>query len=362
MHGFNAFCKYEKKYKNDLLVNNHYKNTNIISDLYSKIFEQEIGIIKNMTTKDVEAENKKENIKKETLWEKISSFFLKLYIKYYLHVSLDTEIEIKENNQPFYLPDSVYNQVYQIYPHQKSTLGPILFKPNQSGNITGTLFLKNNLTILYPLTLKGIGGGGQPSFFPNYQKDQLANSHIFNKTNYIIEIDEHVYNTELKEKEKITRTITVKNTGNLLMNVKNISIDGYGCETDDMRVLQCDEFILNPEESLDIDIEIQPNINNYITNKNIYFNTEYQTFHLNVIVIIAKDVYIKNNMIKNQVITATLILGFFVFFFLLVKTIVFSLFSDSIDFLFLSFSLGVGLFSFSMFILLISFLLLSSSF
>ena len=126
----------------------------------------------------------------------------------------------------------------------------------------------------------------------------------------------------MEEKEKITRTITVKNTGNLLMNVKNISIDEYGCETDDMRVLQCDKFILYPGESLDIDIEIKPNINNYITNKNIYFNTDYQTFHLNVIVYIEKNNYIKNNMIKNNVISVTLVLSFLVVFFLLVKTII----------------------------------------
>ena len=321
VHGYNAFCKYEKKFKNELIVNNNYKNMNVISDLYSKGFEQEIEIIKNMTTKDAKSENKKESIKKETFWDKISAFFLKLYIKYYLHVSLNNEIEIKENDQPFYLPSTVFNQVYQIYPHQKSTLGPILFRPNQSGNITGTLFLKNNLTILYPLTLYGVGGSGEPSFFSNYEKNQLSNSHIFNKTNYIIEVDEHAYNTELKKKEKITRTITVKNTGNLLMNVKNISIDGFGCQTDDMKILQCDEFILYPEESLDIDIEIKPNINNYITNKNVYFNTDYQTFNLNVIIFIAKDIYIKHNMIKNHVITMTLIFTVFIIFFLIIKTI-----------------------------------------
>ena len=321
LHGYNTFCKYEQKFKNELIVNNNYKNINTISELYSKDFEKEILTVKNMTTKDKNSENKKEKIKEETLWEKICGLFLKLYIKYYLHVSLNTEIEIKENNQTFYLPNSVFNQVYQISPHQKSTLGPIHFRPNQLGNITGTLFLKNNLTILYPVKLIGEGGGGVPSFFSNYEKNQLMNSHIINKTNYIIEVDEITYSTELKEKQKITRTITVKNTGNLLMNVKNISIDGYGCETDEMKILQCDEFVLYPEESLDIDIEIKPNINNYLTNKNVYFNTDYQTFNLNVIIFIAKDIYIKNNMIKNHVISMTLLLTIFIFFFIIIKTI-----------------------------------------
>ena len=318
---YKVFCRYEKKFKNELIINGNHKNMNVMADLYSKDFEQEIDRIKNMTKKDANSENEKESSKKVTLWEKISGFFLNIYIKYYLHLSLNTEIEIIENDQPFYLPNSVYNEVYQIPPHQKSTLGPILFKPNQSGNITGTLFLKNNLTILYPLTLHGEGGGGKPSFLSNHQKNQITNSHIFNKTNFIIEVDEYAYNTELKEKEKMTRTITVKNIGNLLMNVKNISIDGFGCETDDMKVLQCDEFILHPEDSIDIDIEIKPNINNYITNKNLYFNTEYQTFNLNVIIFIAKDIYIKNNMIKKHVITVTLISFAFIILFLIIKTV-----------------------------------------
>ena len=321
VHGYKAFCKYEKKFKNELIVNNNYKNVNAISELHSKNFEKEIEEVKNLTTKDIKSEDKKEYVKEETLWEKICEFFLNLYIKYYLRVSINTEVEIKETNQPFYLSNSVYNQIYQISPHEKSTLGPILFRPNQSGNITGTLFLKNNLTILYPVKLIGVGGGGEASFFSNYEKNQLSNSHIINKTNYIIEVDELAYNTELKQKEKITRTITVKNTGNLLMNVKNISIDGFGCETDEMKILQCDEFILYPEESLDIDIEIKPNINNYITNKNVYFNTDYQSFALNVIIFIAKEIYIKNNMIRNHVISMTLILTMFIIFFLIIKTI-----------------------------------------
>ena len=91
---------------------------------------------------------------------------------------------------------------------------------------------------------------------------------IFNKTNYIIEIDEQTFNSELNIKGKITKTITLKNIGNLEMNVKNITIDGYKCETNDLKVLQCEEFTLAPNENLDIDIEIKPNLNNYINKAN----------------------------------------------------------------------------------------------
>ena len=315
--GYEVFCKYKKRNKNELIIN--YSKLEVVSSLFSEQFESEIEIVKNLTTKDINIESKNKEIKKQSFLEKIYSFFLNLYIKYYLHVSINTEIKKPEGEQNFFLPDQVYNQIFWIPPHKKGKLGPISFKPNRSGNISEIIILKNNLTFLHPLRLLGVGGGAEPSFFPNYIKNPLANSHIFNKTNYIIEIDEQTFNSELNIKGKITKTITLKNIGNLEMNVKNITIDGYKCETNDLKVLQCEEFTLAPNENLDIDIEIKPNLNNYITNKNIYFNTDYQVFNLNVIIIIAKDIYIKNNIIKNNIIPIIFVLIIFIILFFIGK-------------------------------------------
>ena len=316
-HGYELFCKYEKKNKNELIVN--FSNMEVVSDLFSDKFEQEIDIVKNITFNDYNKEEKSKTNKNKTIWEKINSFLVNLYIKYYLQVSINTEVKNKEQKQNFFLNISNINNMYLIPPHKRINIGPIFFQPNKLGNITSTLFLKNNLTILYPLKLIGLGGGAEPTFFPKHQKNSITNSHVFNKTNYIIEIDENTFNSELKKKGKITKTITIKNTGNLVMNVKNISIDGYKCETDDMKILQCDEFNLNPNENLDLDIEIKPNFNNYITNKNVYFKTEYQVFSLNVIIIIDKDIYIKNNMFKNKIIPLIFILIILMLVFLIFK-------------------------------------------
>ena len=317
--GYEVFCKYKKSNKNELIID--YSKLEVVSSLFSEEFEKEIQIVKNITTKDYLSELKSKEIKKETLWEKIYSFFLNLYIKYYLHVSINPEVKEPEGEQNFYLSDSVYNKVFTIPPHQKGRLGPISFKPNKSGNISETIFLKNNLTFIQSLKLLGTGGGAEPSFIPNYVKNPLANSHIFNKTNYMIEIDEITFNQEIKPKGKIIKTITLKNIGNLAMNVKRITIDGYECQNEDLKILQCEEFILSPNENLDIDIEIKPNMNNYITNKNIYFHTDYQVFNLNVIIYIAKDVYIKNNLFKNKILPFIILLIFTMIFYFIVKGI-----------------------------------------
>ena len=305
-HGYEAFCKYKKRDKNEIIIN--YSKLDVVSNLFSDEFEKEIEIVKNLTNKNYLDEEKPHDKKKESLWEKIQSFFVNLYIKYYLHVSINTEIKKPEPEQNFYISNDLINQIFIVQPHKKGNLGPIIFKPNRTGNITEIMLLKNNLTFIHPLRLLGVGGGAEPSFYPNRQKNSIDNSQIFNKTNYIIEIDEYTFNTELKSKGKVTKTITIKNTGNLDMNVKNITIDGNKCETDDIKILQCEEFTLSPNENLDIDMEIKPNIKNYITNKNIYFNTDYQAFNLNVIIIISKDVYIQNNLVKNKIIPFIIIL------------------------------------------------------
>ena len=305
-HGHEVFCKYKKRDKNEMIIN--YSKTEVVSNLFSPDFEKEIEIIRNLTDKNYLEEEKTMEVKKENLWEKVYSFFVNLYIKYYLHVSINTEIKKPEVKQNFYISSELVNQMFIVQPKKKGKLGPIIFKPNKWGNISETLLLKNNLTFIHSVKLLGVGGGAEPSFFPNHQKNSIDNSQIFNKTNYIIEIDEHTFNTELKSKGKITKTITIKNTGNIAMNVKNITIDGYKCDTDDFKILQCEEFTLSPDENLDIDMEIKPNINNYITNKNIYFNTDFQVFNLNVIIIISKDIYIQNNLVKNKIIPFIILL------------------------------------------------------
>ena len=319
MRGFEVFCKYKKRNKNELIIN--YSKLEVVSSLFSEEFENEIEIVKNLSTRDYNQELKNIEIKKQSFWKKIYSYFLNLYIKYYLHVSINPEIKKQEEGQNFYLSDQVYNKIFTIQPHQKGKLGPVTFKPYKSGNVSETIFLKNNLTFLHPIRLLGIGGGAEPSFIPNYNKNPLANSHVFNNTNFLIEIDEQAFNSELKPKGKITKTITIKNIGNLEMKVKNITIDGNQCETNDLKVLQCEEFTLSPNEKIDIDIEIKPNINNYITNKNIYFITDYQEFNLNVIVYIAKEVYIKNNILMNKIIPIIILLILVIFLFFIGKII-----------------------------------------
>ena len=270
----------------------HYENKNLHSNLLSQELNKEIEIIKNMTTNKIKNNNSRN--KYINIWR----LFLKLILKIFNYFIFKKEEDyqnnqLKENKnmQSFYLHENISKNIYHIEPHQKFTIGPIIFNPNNTGKVSNVLLLKNNLTILYPIKLRGEGGSGQLTF-RNYYKDMKnKKTDIFNNTNFIIEINRDIYVNKMKYQNNLTRIITISNSGNLPLIIKNITIDNNACQTDDLKVMQCKEFLLDIGESMNIDFEITTNFQNYITNRVVKFHTDYQSFEINVIIIISKDLY-----------------------------------------------------------------------
>ena len=307
------FCRYDKKSQNEIIINKSEKNNYLMSHIYSQNFNNEIELVKNMTLREMN-EKKEEYtfVDKRNFYQKLISFLIKAYFKYIVQLSMYSELNIEKSSQSFFINSSISEKVYEIQPHSNFSIGPIIFKPNETGQISSTLFIKNNLSILYPIKLKGSGGSGHPLFINYYRGAKVKKTNIYNLTNFVIEIDEVVYKTELNNSEYLTRSISLSNSGKLPMKILNISIDNKGCETNFMKIKRCGQFKLNPRDFVEFDITIKPNYGNYITNRFIYFKTEYFTFHLNVIVIISDSLYQEKNFlwIKCKIFVVLLIIIF----------------------------------------------------
>ena len=208
-------------------------------------------------------------------------------------------LQIQETKQSFFLQENISQNIYRIQPHQNFTIGPIIFKPYIKGKITNTLFLKNNLSILYPIKLKGEGGSGQITFLNYLGVIKDKKSEGFNNTNYIVEINREIYENKMKYNNNLTRTIIINNSGNLPLIIKSITVDGNECQTDDLKIIQCREFLIDVGESMEIDFEITTNFNNVITNRVVSFQSDFQGFELNVIIIISKDLIEQNKHISK---------------------------------------------------------------
>ena len=267
-----------------------------MSHIFSKIFDDEIPSVKNMTEKNIEEDNHYKFVEKKSFYNSIIKFLFNFYLKYFMNISLYSNINIIEHTQSYFIPNNIQEKVFQVPPHNKFSIGPIIFKPNKTGKIQSTLFLKNNLTILYPVKLTGEGGGGNIKFINYYIGMSKKKCYLKDEKNFIIEIDENIYEKEIKGTNKLNRIIIIMNVGNLPITIKNMTIDNSNeGKVNDMRILQCKEFILNPKEMTNIDIEIIPNFRNQLSNRIIYFNSEYQTFYLNVITSISQEIYEMKN-------------------------------------------------------------------
>ena len=285
-------CKYKTKFIYEILLRSTIGNKFYMSKLFSKNFTNNIPIIVEMTDKKMNIENKnifssKKNIFKY-LFNKINSIFIKSKIKQIKHQKI--------TNQSFFLDESVSHRLFTLFPGKKYRIGPIKYHPFDCSKSSVTLFIKNNLTILYPIKIKGQGGNGNANFINFKKNSRNKKMKLINNSKLIIDIDKDVFENEMINKDNITRTITLSNNGTLPLIIKNISIENSGCEGYGIKILQCDEFDLIPNENIDIDIMIIPDFIFYNSEKEIFFYSEYQKISLKIIVNIQKDIL----SIKNQ--------------------------------------------------------------
>ena len=63
-------------------------------------------------------------------------------------------------NQSFFLNKNFIGRVLNIAPHSNLTLPLLFFKPNKFNQSSMTLYIKNNLSYLSTIRLKGTGGKG----------------------------------------------------------------------------------------------------------------------------------------------------------------------------------------------------------
>ena len=66
---------------------------------------------------------------------------------------------------------------FLIAPHTFLTFGPVKYQPTSLGEHQAMIFVKNNLTVLYPIKLRGISGSGIIEFIlekNRYIKKQIS--------------------------------------------------------------------------------------------------------------------------------------------------------------------------------------------
>jgi len=289
------FCDFQKLKRIDIL--NNYENLHDF--ILSKEYKTEIKQISNMTKNKLFIKQKQQIQKEDTLLENILKFIRNFFRTEEEEKSIqNNENEIAGDSQDFYLPNSLSSSIYKIEPKKRIRLGPIFFNPKNKKNSTATLFLKNNLTILYPVTLRGIGGSGDLIFGEPNQNNifyKLNNNVIkFNFDN----LDKNKYSSE-----KIVR---LANSGNTILIIEKISVGEFLCENSWIKLDHCGAITLEPREILDLKITVSPDFNSQDSQQEIKFHTDGNVFSIFVKIEINPNIIIfKNKLLSFEILKCT---------------------------------------------------------
>eukprot|EP00002_Diphylleia_rotans_P031749 TRINITY_DN6610_c0_g1_i2.p1 TRINITY_DN6610_c0_g1~~TRINITY_DN6610_c0_g1_i2.p1 ORF type:complete len:1837 (+),score=304.29 TRINITY_DN6610_c0_g1_i2:65-5575(+) len=203
----------------------------------------------------------------------------------YIPVSNPSDVPVHVQLLPFSPNSTGTNQTFPIYyspstpdvfqmspkasqgvvipPHENVTMGPIFFKPFDNQTHHAMIYLKNNLTILEIVELRGQGGEGVLEF---QLDDEIIRdgSLRFDFSEEFLTSEHGCGNVIIEEK-----SILVKNTGTLPLFNLTTWIDGIGCWAYGFEVVNCTELSLLPGDSASITLAFSPDFHSSYVEKQL---------------------------------------------------------------------------------------------
>lgn len=222
----------------------------------------------------------------------------------------------RDSKEIFTLPATFSQRPLLIPPFSYLNAGPIIYHPLNIGPHNSMVYIKNNLTILYPVKLKGESGTGILEFVDEINSNQKGNKNIkalpeefisnnkkkkSNGNNIPFRIslidllvltknplnkneDQNAWNIllhyftafEVQDFKVITKQMKhylIKNTGNMPLIINSISIADRGCSAYGFKIKNCGNFSLNPGETKNFTIEYETKLSLYLVKKYLVFYT-----------------------------------------------------------------------------------------
>ncbi|KAK7251068.1 hypothetical protein RIF29_33945 [Crotalaria pallida] len=158
----------------------------------------------------------------------------------------------------FSVPESAVTEAY-VHPYDNVTLGPIIFYPSQPCGWSGSALIRNNLSGVEWIPLRGFGG--------LLSLVLLERSEHVHSINFDLKMPKPLHFSLLyaffSMKEMMTcsqpsvKELLAKNSGDLPLEVKTIRVSGRECGLDGFKIHACRGFALQPGESTKLLISYQ---------------------------------------------------------------------------------------------------------
>ncbi|KAL7141362.1 hypothetical protein ABFS83_08G047800 [Erythranthe nasuta] len=140
-----------------------------------------------------------------------------------------------------------------IHPYGSAILGPILFQPSNRCEWRSSALIRNNISGVEWLSLRGFGGSLSLALHEGYDPVQSLefNLNLSNRLNFSSPRKTQSCSQPLKKE------VYAKNTGDLPLEVLRIEVSGVRCGLDGFIVRNCTGFSLQPGESARLYISYQ---------------------------------------------------------------------------------------------------------
>ncbi|CAK8562384.1 unnamed protein product [Lathyrus sativus] len=159
----------------------------------------------------------------------------------------------------FSVTESAVTEAY-VNPYDYATLGPIIFYPSKRCRWNGSALIRNNLTGIELIPLRGIGGLHSLALLERSEHVQSVNFDLqmHNLLGFSLSYSLlHMKDMISVCSQPLVKEIYAKNTGDLPLEVKSMRVSGRECGLDGFKIQDCKGFSLDPSESIKLLISYQ---------------------------------------------------------------------------------------------------------
>ncbi|XP_062002778.1 uncharacterized protein LOC133720463 [Rosa rugosa] len=159
----------------------------------------------------------------------------------------------------FSIAESALTEAF-VLPNGRASLGPLLFQPSNRCEWRSSALIRNNLSGVEWLPLRGIGGSLSLLLLEESQPIQSVEFNLSLPIPLNISSPDmllHVEDTTRSCLQPLSKELYAKNTGDLPLEVTRIKVSGKECRMDGFMVQPCKGFSLQPGESAKLLISYQ---------------------------------------------------------------------------------------------------------
>ncbi|KAF9622665.1 hypothetical protein IFM89_032586 [Coptis chinensis] len=171
----------------------------------------------------------------------------------------------------FGIADNAVTEAY-VHPFGKAQLGPIIFHPSNRCGWSGSALIRNNLSGVEWLSLKGFGGSLSLVLL---EGSEPIRSIVFNLDMPVPinrspqEVSFQLENSSVACSKSMSKEFYAMNTGDLPLEVRKIEVSGATCGLDGFMVHTCKGFALEPGESRKLQISYETDFSAAVVHRDL---------------------------------------------------------------------------------------------